>query len=74
MWDGHFTVQILMWNPTVFPTIPEQLCKGLHVTMWSDGTTTAERYGSKDGITIYMETYSLNGKRHVRFPFSIDGF
>ncbi len=62
-----------MWNPTVFPANPEQYSMGLHVTMWSNGTATAEPYGTKDGIIIRMEVFEQNGRRYVRFPFSIEG-
>jgi hypothetical protein len=71
---AEFNAQVLMWNPTVFPSNPEQYSEGLDVTLWSNGRATARRYGSKDGITIQMETYVANGTRYVRFPFSIDGF
>jgi len=71
---GSFNAQILMWNPSVFPNNPEQFSHGLEVTLWSDGRASAERYGSRDGITIRMEVFEENGQRLLRFPFSIQGF
>jgi hypothetical protein len=71
---GEFYAQIVMWNPVVFPSNAEQWSKGLHVTLWSNGTATAERYGTRNGMGIRMEVYTDNGQKFVRFPFSIVGF
>jgi len=68
---GDLHAQILLWNPDVFPTNPEQWSEGLHVTLWSDGTFTSERYDSKNGITIRMEVFEESGERFVRFPFTL---
>ena len=72
---GEFAAQLLLWNPPVFPTNPEQYSHGLDVTMWSDGRVTVQQYGTNDGLHITMEVYRApDGKRYVRFPFTIDGF
>ena len=63
-----------MWNPEVFPGNPEQWTRALAITMWSDGTATAQPYGTKDGMNIAMETYESGNRTYVRFPFTIDGF
>ena len=38
MLDGDFAVQVLMWNPEVFPGQPEQYTAGLYVSIQPDGT------------------------------------
>ena len=63
-----------MWNPTVFPSNPEQWTGGLHVTTWSNGTVSAEPYGAEDGMTIGWEVATQSGQRLLRFPFSIHAF
>ena len=74
MRDGEFTVQILMWNPTVFPELPEQVSHGLHVLVNADGSLSAVPYG--DGtISVWCETdVDAAGDPIVRFPFQIPGF
>jgi hypothetical protein len=71
---GEFGVQVVMWNPTVFPTNAEQYTQPLRATLWSDGSVTSRSLGTRDGMRIRMETYTAHGTRYVRFPFSIDGF
>jgi hypothetical protein len=69
------SVQVLMWNPVVFPRNPEQSSRGLTMTMWSDGSVTGRHFGPRDGIQIRLETVvDALGNRFARFPFTIDGF
>lgn len=68
------SVQMLMWNPIIFPSNPEQYSQGLSVTVWSDGLVEGELYGTADGIKIWMETWTDpdSGKRYIRFPFKFE--
>ena len=70
----RLAVQVVMWNPTVFPQNPEQWTPALDVTLWSDGRATARPHGSADGMSITLETWSVDERHYVRFPFGIDGF
>ena len=70
---GEFYAQILLWNPEVFPGNPEQWSEGLHVTLWSGGRVAVQRYGSKNGITIWAQTFTGgDGRKYVSFPFGLD--
>ena len=72
--DGSANVQVVMWNPGVFPNQPEQFTAGLKVTVKPDGTVFARPYGPSIGMDIWVETdVDANGKPVIRFPFSIDG-
>ena len=67
-------VQVVMWNPTVFPANPEQFTQGLQVTLWSNGRVTGRPFGTKDGMEIDLEVQAgPGGQRRVRFPFTIEG-
>jgi len=70
---AEFAVQILMWNPQEFPANPEQWSHGLRVTQWSNGRVTGVPFGAEDGMQVGLETVIVDGERHVRFPFTIDG-
>ena len=75
MTDGHLAVQVVMWNPQVFPTNAEQWSQALSVTFWSDGTLSAIPSGTRNGMDISMEIVRVGGGvQLVRFPFGIDGF
>ncbi len=65
------SVQMLMWNPVLFPSNPEQYSRGLTVKVWSDGRVEGEMYGTADGINIWLETYTHpdSGAKFIRFPF-----
>ena len=70
---SQFSVQVLMWNPVVFPGNPEQWTRVIQVSLWSNGTATARRLGTRDGMSISMDVFEVDGTRYVRFPFAIDG-
>ncbi len=74
---GHvpveFTVQVLMWNPQVFPSLPEQSTHGLAVRLFPNGRVVTVPYGeSVGGMNIWAETDVYEaGQRVIRFPFDI---
>mgnify|MGYP003571894847 CR=1 FL=1 len=75
MTDGEFTVQVIMWNPDVFPQLPEQFSVGVQVQILTNGRVIATPYGEAQGlITIETEITEVDGKRYISFPFQIEGF
>ena len=74
MWDGEFTLQVLLWNPGVFPELPEQYSAGLYVRVKPDGSVVTRPYGTGTGIEVWAETeVNAEGQPVVRFPFTIPG-
>jgi hypothetical protein len=66
-------VQVLMWNPEVFPANPEQFSNGMKITVWSNGTVSATPYGAQDGMTLWLHVYrGTDGVDYYQFPFVID--
>jgi hypothetical protein len=69
-----YFVQVLMWNPEVFPGNPNQWSNGLVVTVWPNGSATSASYGTANGIAVTSDTISgPNGGTFLKFPFEIDG-
>ena len=75
MLDGDFAIQVLMWNPEVFPELPEQYTAGLYVSIQPDGTIVTAPYGTDvGGMEIWHEIdTNAEGQQVIRFPFSILG-
>jgi subtilisin-like proprotein convertase family protein len=75
MLDGSFSIQILMWNPTVFPGLPEQYTTGLHVQITPQGRILAQPFGGSQGqMSLGYETLTnAEGQRVIRFPFVVGG-
>jgi len=67
------TVQVVMYNPEMFPTNPDQFSRAMRVTKTGLGTLSTEYFGLRDGIGLRAEVFTLNGQPRVRFPFTIDG-
>ena len=74
--DGDFAVQVLMWNPEVFPGQPEQYTAGLYVSIQPDGSVVTAPFGTDQGGMAVWHEIDTNaaGQRVIRFPFSIPGF
>lgn len=74
MLDGSFAVQLLMWNPEVFPGLPEQFSTGLNVQILNNGRLLTEPFGTQvGGVTVWAEKdVNAEGLPVVRFPFLID--
>ncbi len=72
----QFTAQVLMWNPQVFPSNPEQFTHGLVVRVQPSGRVVTVPYGTSDGgMELWAETYwDDRGRKVLRLPFSIPGF
>jgi hypothetical protein len=70
----EFSVQVVMWNPYVFPEQPEQYTHGLHVRIEPGQRVKATPYGASTGMRIWAELdVNESGQRVIRFPFSIPG-
>jgi subtilisin-like proprotein convertase family protein len=76
MQDGQFAVQVLMWNPGVFPSLPEQFTACLDVEILPNGSVKTTSSGeSLGGLEIAAEIDWLpDGTRVISFPFVIPGF
>lgn len=72
--DGFFSVQVVMWNPEVFPGEPAQWSHGLYVRVNPHGGIETQPFGLPFGMEVWAETdIDADGNDIVRFPFSIDG-
>lgn len=71
--DGQFSVQVVMWNPGVFPQLPEQFTSSLKVKIMPNGTLKTRPVGDSVGMEVWAETFEVDGETYIRFPFSIDG-
>lgn len=71
----EFTVQVMMWNPQVFPQLPERTTHVLAVKVFPGGRVVAAPFGtSVDGMTMWAETdVDASGRKVLRFPFDIPG-
>jgi hypothetical protein len=67
------TLQLLMYNPDMFPANPEQSSRAVRITKTGFGTLHTEYLGNRDGIGLRPEVFWVNGEPRVRFPFTIDG-
>jgi len=67
-------VQVHMWNPTMFPSNPQQWSQVVTIRGAPGGTNTVEYSGSSNGITIQAQFFSdADGVLRMRFPFQIAG-
>ena len=75
MQDGKFAIQVLMWNPTVFPGMPEQYTAGLEVEILPNGKIKTTPYGTDlGGLTVEHEiVWNEDRQLVIRFPFAIPG-
>lgn len=69
-----FSVQVVMWNPAVFPDLPEQVSHGLAVRLRPGGQVQALPFGAGTGMTVSVESETgPSGELLLRFPFTIPG-
>lgn len=70
----ELAVQIVMYNPQVFPTNPEQHSQVCEVIVLPSGQIVTVLSGDKDGINISANIFQgARGDWFVEFPFTIDG-
>jgi len=70
----RFAVQVLLWNPVVFPENPEQWSNGVEVVIERDGTIHTVSYGPPNNIDLGVEeAVNEDGVRVLRFPFVVNG-
>ncbi len=70
-----FHVQVVMWNPRVFPANSEQSTPGLRVDVYADGRVTSTKFGEADGqMDCEVEVTRLGGGLiELRVPFVVGG-
>jgi hypothetical protein len=67
------TMQVLMYNPSLFPTNPSQWSRALTIVR-SGNTVTSTYSGTENGIEVHAELFQDVGQStRVRFPFTILG-
>lgn len=67
------TVQLVMFNPLMFPANPDQHSQAMRVTKSGFGDLTCTYSGTTDGIGIRAQVYWVSGQPRVRFPFVVQG-
>lgn len=73
-YPAPFYVQVVMFNPQMFPTNPEQWSRGLRVQPNADGTLATSYFGQANGIGIRARTFTnTQGQPRMDFPFTIFG-
>lgn len=68
-----FTVQIVMYNPLMFPTNPSQWSKALRVDKNINGGLTGTYSGTENGLGVRTHVFMVNGQKRVNFPFTVEG-
>ena len=69
-----FWVQVMMYNPVVFPQQPERRTAGLHAFVDAHGRLRTRYYGEPEGMGIRAElSTDGQGATTIRFPFTIEG-
>lgn len=69
-----FYVQVVMYNPQVFPANPSQWSPALRVHTEQPGELRFEPTGTRNGISVRAELFTTpSGQLRARFPFQIAG-
>ena len=69
-----YHVQVVMWNPVVFPENPEQWSQGLSVTVHPNNDVDLQSYGDPNGMAVSAELQiEPDGSRRLALPFTIEG-
>jgi hypothetical protein len=66
-------LQVVMHNPLVFPQNPSQWSQTMRVIHNPDDTLSTQYFGTRNGIGLRPQIFTVNGQQRVRFPFHIDG-
>lgn len=73
-YPAPFYVQVVMYNPQMFPTNPQQWTRGLRVQPNADGTLATSYFGQANGMGIRARTFTnAQGQPRMDFPFTIFG-
>lgn len=67
------TMQVLMYNPQIFPNNASQWSHALQVVRNPDLSITTTHLGTSNGINVQAELFQFNGTTRIRFPFTILG-
>ncbi len=67
------TMQVLMYNPLVFPSNSSQWSRALRLVRNPDQGITTTYSGTQNGIDVQAELFQSGGVTRVRFPFQILG-
>ena len=69
-----FYVQVVMYNPVMFPQNPSQWSRAMRVEVDANGNVLTSYWGSGNGIGVRAATFTDSlGIQRMRFPFSIVG-
>lgn len=66
-------VQVVMYNPLMFPANPSQWSLPMTVTKDAAGHVHSSYSGTENGIGIRLQEYTVNGEIYARFPFQVLG-
>jgi hypothetical protein len=67
-------VQVVMYNPQVFPTNPSQWSYAMRVNKVPPSSVSYDYVGTQNGIPIQAQTFlGGGGEVRVRFPFQVNG-
>jgi hypothetical protein len=71
--EPAFFAEVVMWNPGIFPSNPEQSTQGLAVYALPDGTVYGVPYGQQDGGMTWLDirTLTFNGVEYFQLPFNV---
>ncbi len=67
------TMQVLMYNPQIFPNNASQWSHALQVVRHPDLSITTTHLGTSNGINVQAELFQDGMTTRIRFPFSILG-
>lgn len=69
-----FYVQVVMYNPQMFPQNPSQWSKAMRVIVNANGTLQTDYFGTANGIGVRAQTFTnAQGQLRMKFPFGIAG-
>jgi hypothetical protein len=71
---GPRYVQVVMYNPLIFPNNPSQWSRAMRLNFEPSGNISTTHLGTRNGISVRLQTITdIHGQRFMRFPFTIDG-
>jgi hypothetical protein len=72
---AEYFVEIVMWNPVVFPANPEQHTRGMQVRVFDNGHIDVRPFGTSDNMEFLQvqREWQPNGTLELTFPFVVNG-